>query len=78
MQERIVVSILCITYNQKEYIKSALEGFIHQKTDFAFEVIVHDDASTDGTTEIIKEYAKKVSCTHTTAVRRGKSIFKGE
>lgn len=59
MQESILVSILCITYNQKEYIKSALDGFVHQETDFAFEIIVHDDASTDGTTEIIKEYAEK-------------------
>lgn len=59
MQEKIVVSILCITYNQKEYLKSALDGCVHQETDFAFEIIVHDDASTDGTTEIIKEYAEK-------------------
>ena len=59
MQEEIVVSILCITYNQKEYLKSALDGCVHQETDFAFEIIVHDDASTDGTTEIIKEYAEK-------------------
>lgn len=59
MQEKIAVSILCITYNQKEYLKSALDGCVHQETDFAFEIIVHDDASTDGTTEIIKEYAEK-------------------
>lgn len=57
--EEIMVSVCCITYNQKEYIRDALEGFLMQKTDFRYEVIIHDDASTDGTTEIIKEYAEK-------------------
>lgn len=57
--EDIIVSVCCITYNQAEYIKNALDGFIMQKTKFKYEVIIHDDASTDGTTEIIKEYEKK-------------------
>ena len=48
-----------MTYNQKEFIKDALDGFVMQKTSFPFEVIVHDDASTDGTTDIVNEYAKK-------------------
>lgn len=55
----MVVSIRCCTYNQKKYIRAALEGFVMQKTNFRFEAIVHDDASTDGTTEIIREYAEK-------------------
>lgn len=33
--QEIMVSICCITYNQKEYIRDALEGFLRQKTDFA-------------------------------------------
>lgn len=53
------VSVCCITYNQKDYIGQALDSFIMQKTNFPFVVIVGDDASTDGTTEIIKEYALK-------------------
>lgn len=53
------VTVWCLTYNQKEFIKDALEGFVMQKTSFPFEVIVHDDASTDGTTDIVYEYAKK-------------------
>lgn len=57
--ERIMVSICCITYNQKEYIRDALEGFLNQKTDFNYEVLIHDDASTDGTAEIIGEYARR-------------------
>lgn len=53
------VTVWCLTYNQKEFIKDALDGFVMQKTSFPFEVIVHDDASTDGTTNIVNEYAKK-------------------
>ncbi len=53
------VSILCITYNHKEFIRQALDGFVMQKTTFPFEVLVHDDASTDGTADIIREYAKQ-------------------
>ncbi len=55
--QEIMVSICCITYNQKEYIRDALEGFLRQKTDFAYEVLIHDDASVDGTAAIIEEYA---------------------
>lgn len=53
------VAIWCIAYNQKDFIKDALDGFVMQKTDFPFVVIVHDDRSTDGTTDVIREYAKK-------------------
>lgn len=52
-----LVSIICITYNQKEYITQTIDGFLEQKIDFPFEILVHDDASTDGTTEILKKYA---------------------
>lgn len=54
-----LVSISCITYNHKDFIRDALEGFLMQKTNFSFEVLIHDDCSTDGTTEIIREYADK-------------------
>ena len=57
--EEIGVSVLCATYNQEKYIRQALESFVMQKTNFPFEVIVNDDASTDKTPEIIKEYAEK-------------------
>ena len=55
----VKVSIVCITYNQVEYIGDALDSFIMQKTNFEYEVLVHDDASTDGTKEIIYEYEKR-------------------
>ena len=54
-----LVSICCITYNHKEYIRECLEGFLMQKTNFPFEILIHDDASTDGTIDIIKEYQTK-------------------
>lgn len=57
--EGIGVSIICVVYNQAEYIKDALDGFLRQKTDFDYEILVHDDASTDGTVEILKEYQCK-------------------
>ena len=55
----IIVSIRCLAYNHEPYIRQCLDGFVMQKTDFRFEAIVHDDASTDGTDKIIREYANK-------------------
>lgn len=55
----ILVSISCVTYNHAPYIRECLDGFMMQQTNFPFEVLIHDDASTDGTTEIIQEYAEK-------------------
>ena len=54
-----LVTIRCITYNHEAYIRDALEGFVMQQTSFPFEAIVHDDASTDHTANIIREYAQK-------------------
>lgn len=54
-----LVSVLCTAFNHEPYIRDALEGFVNQKTDFAFEVLVNDDASTDATAAIIREYEEK-------------------
>lgn len=54
-----LVSVLCHTYNQAEYLPAALAGILRQRTDFPFEVIVRDDASTDGTSELVKSYAER-------------------
>lgn len=54
-----LVSISCLTYNHVKYIHKTLEGFLMQKTSFPIEILIHDDASNDGTTEIVKDYEKK-------------------
>lgn len=55
----IAVSVICNAYNHEKYIRDALDGFVMQKTNFPFEVLIHDDASTDKTADIIREYEKK-------------------
>lgn len=55
----IKVSVICLTYNHEKHIARALDGFVNQKTNFDFEVLVHDDCSTDGTAEIIRDYAQR-------------------
>ena len=59
MMDKPLVSICCITYNHEPYIRDCLEGFMMQKTNFPFEVLIHDDASTDHTADIIREYEAK-------------------
>lgn len=54
-----LVSVCCITYNHEDYIRDAIEGFLMQETDFPFEIIIHDDASTDTTADIIRDYERK-------------------
>lgn len=54
-----LVSIRCTTYNHVNFIRDAIEGFLMQETTFPVEILIHDDASTDGTTEIVREYEKK-------------------
>lgn len=54
-----VVSIACTTYNHCDYIENALNGFLAQKTDFPFEIVIRDDASTDGTRDILAAYKKR-------------------
>ena len=51
-----LVSIDCITYNHAPYLRQCLDGMVMQQTDFRFEILIHDDASTDGTQDIIREY----------------------
>ena len=54
-----LVSICCLCYNHEPYIRECLDGFMMQNTNFAFEVLIHDDASTDKSAEIIREYEAK-------------------
>ena len=54
-----LVSICSVTYNHAPYIRQCLDGLVMQKTNFPYEILIHDDCSTDGTTEIVKEYAQR-------------------
>ena len=56
-----LVSVCCLTYNHDKYIGRALDSILNQKTNFPIEIIVHDDASSDGTRDIIIGFAKKYS-----------------
>ena len=53
------ISVLCATFNHEDYLRQTLDSFVAQKTDFPFEVLVNDDASTDHTAEILREYADR-------------------
>lgn len=53
------VSVIVLSYNQGGFIRRALDGFVMQKTAFPFEVLIHDDASTDASADVIREYAAK-------------------
>lgn len=56
MNESPLVSICCFTYNHAEFIRDALDGFMMQRVNFGFEICIFDDASTDDTQKIIREY----------------------
>ena len=54
-----LVAIHCLVYNHEPYLRDCLEGFVMQQTSFPFVAIVHDDASTDGSAAIIREYEER-------------------
>ena len=53
------VSIVCVCYNQVDFIERTIQGFLAQKTSFPFEIIIGDDFSTDGSVKIIQDYYKR-------------------
>lgn len=59
MQREPLVTVLCMVYNHEPFLRQCLDGFVMQQTTFPFEAVVHDDASTDGSAAIIREYAEK-------------------
>ncbi len=59
MEQNCEVTVLCVTYNHARYIREAIDSILSQETNFTYEVLIHDDLSTDGTLEIIKEYEQK-------------------
>ena len=57
--EEIKVSVMCLVYNHGKYLRDCLEGILMQRTDFAYEILLHDDASTDNSADILREYEAK-------------------
>lgn len=50
------ISIICTCFNHELYIAEAIDSFLAQKTSYNFEIILHDDASSDDTSKILKDY----------------------
>lgn len=73
----IQVSIVCTAYNHEPYIRDAIEGFLSQKTNFAFEVLIHDDASTDETPNIIMEYHRSFPSIIIPVLQKENQLSKG-
>lgn len=74
----VKVSICCITFNHAPYIRQCLDGFLMQQSDFEFEILIHDDASTDGTIDIILEYQKKHPLIIKSIIQKENQFSKGQ
>ena len=60
--EQPLISICCLSFNHEKYIGEALDSFLRQDIDAPIEILIHDDASTDGTRAIIEDYAARYEC----------------
>ncbi len=54
----VKVSVLCLVYNHEKYLRQCLNSMLNQKTSFKYEIIIHDDCSTDNSKKIIEEFEK--------------------
>lgn len=59
MADNVLVSVCVLAYNHEKYIRECLDSIVSQKTNFRYEVIVHDDSSTDSTATILKDYSER-------------------
>ena len=59
--KEVKISVIVLTYNQKSTIKSCLESILKQEVNLNFEVLIGDDSSTDGTSDICEKFALKHS-----------------
>lgn len=75
--DKPVVSICCLTYNHEKYIEDAIRGFLIQETDFSFEIIIHDDASTDRTSKVIEKYSSAYPRIVKTIMQKDNKYSKG-
>ena len=58
-QDDVILRIYVATYNHEEYIGRALDSILMQKTKYKFEVLIGEDASTDGTRAVLKKYEEQ-------------------
>lgn len=72
-----LVSVCCLTYNHESYIQEAVESFLIQDTGFPFEIIIHDDASTDDTTDVVTAYAEEYPDIIRTVIQSENQYSKG-
>ena len=72
MNDKIIVSVIILTYNHEKYIEQAIESVLEQDFPYSMEILIGDDCSTDKSAEIIKKYAQKDS--RITAICREKNI----
>ena len=59
MKKDVMVTVIITAYNHEKYIEQAIQGILDQKTEYEYELVIHADASTDGTQDIIRAYEKK-------------------
>ncbi len=76
-----LVSVCVVAFNHSNYIRQCIDGVLMQKVDFGIEILVHDDASTDGTAQILQEYERRLPSTikvfYETENQYGKGTYKG-
>lgn len=75
--ENPLLTIVCLTYNQENYIRETLDSFLMQQTTFEFDILIHDDASTDNTLAIIEEY-KSLYPNKIKVIRQRENIYKSK
>jgi glycosyltransferase involved in cell wall biosynthesis len=71
------VSIICTTFNHERYIEGTIRGFLSQQTKFSFEILIHDDASTDGTARIIRAWQEKYPSVIRTILQKENQLSRG-
>lgn len=77
MDGEIKVSIYCLSYNHAQYLTQTIESIVTQKTNFRFELVIHDDASTDGSDQIILNYQEKYPDVIRSIIQKNNQYSKG-
>jgi len=71
------ISVICWTFNDVKFVAESIDSILRQKIDCSFEIIIHDDCSTDGTIEIIREYGKKYPNIFNNLINKENTYTKG-